>query len=489
MDRRGQGSNRGTHRHETSRRRRHHHLPRESCGGAPLGTGRHMTDIRVAAHGTAVSQQLFEAAQRVMPGGVNSPVRAFRSVGGVPRFIARGEGAYLVDADDNRYVDLVLSWGPLILGHAHKEILAAVVQAARQGTTFGAPTELEVRLAEAVVGTFPSIEMVRFVSSGTEAVMSAVRLARAVTRRQKIVKFDGCYHGHSDALLAAAGSGVATLGLPDSPGVPLTTVADTVVVAFNDVPALESLFGGRGHEIAAVLVEPVAGNMGVVPPLPGFLAALRSLTRENGALLVFDEVMTGWRVHPRGAQALYGIQPDLTCLGKVVGGGLPAAAFGGKREYMELIAPAGPVYQAGTLSGNPLAMAAGLATLEVLGRPGTWERAERWAASAATAFERAASAAGVAITVQRVGTMLTPFFTDGPVRNYDEAKRCDTEAFKAFFWHMLSRGVYLAPSQYEAGFISAAHSEDDLDKTFEAASEWFAGTEGGWGGGDSPPDA
>jgi glutamate-1-semialdehyde 2,1-aminomutase len=422
-----------------------------------------MKGIRVAAHGTAASQQLFDAAQLLMPGGVNSPVRAFKSVGGVPRFIARGEGAYLIDADDNRYVDLVLSWGPLILGHAHKEILAAVVQAARQGTTFGAPTELEVRLAEAVVGTFPSIEMVRFVSSGTEAVMSAVRLARAVTRRQKIVKFDGCYHGHSDALLAAAGSGVATLGLPDSPGVPLTTVADTVVVAFNDVPALESLFGSRGHEIAAVLVEPVAGNMGVVPPVPGFLAALRSLTRENGALLVFDEVMTGWRVHPRGAQALYGIQPDLTCLGKVVGGGLPAAAFGGKREYMELIAPSGPVYQAGTLSGNPLAMAAGLATLQALSRPGVWDKAADWAKRGAAAMANAAAQAGEPLIVQRVGTMFTPFFTAEPVRNFADAKRTNREAYNRFFHALLENGVYMPPSAFEAAFSSSVHGETELD--------------------------
>jgi glutamate-1-semialdehyde 2,1-aminomutase len=422
-----------------------------------------MTDIRVAAHGTTVSQQLFEAAQRVMPGGVNSPVRAFRSVGGVPRFIARGEGAYLIDADGNRYVDMVLSWGPLILGHAHKEILAAVIQSARQGTTFGAPTELEVRLAEAVVGTFPSVEMVRFVSSGTEAVMSAVRLARAVTKRQKIVKFEGCYHGHSDALLAAAGSGVATLGLPDSPGVTSATVGDTLVVSFNDVAAVESLFGARGHEIAAVLVEPVAGNMGVVPPAPGFLETLRSLTRKHGTLLVFDEVMTGWRVHPRGAQALYGIQPDLTCLGKVVGGGLPAAAFGGKREYMELIAPAGPVYQAGTLSGNPLAMAAGLATLEVLSRTGVWEKAAEWANHAASAMVDAAARAGEPLTVQRVGTMFTPFFTAEPVRNFADAKRTNRDAYNRFFHALLENGVYLPPSAFEAAFSSAVHGEAELD--------------------------
>ena len=425
--------------------------------------GSGMTDLRIAPGATAASERLFAAAQRVLPGGVNSPVRAFKGVGGIPRFMVRGEGPCLIDADGNQYVDLVLSWGPLIVGHAHKQVLAAVIQSARQGTTFGAPTELEVRLAEAVVGTFPSVEMVRFVSSGTEAVMSAVRLARAVTRRQKIVKFEGCYHGHSDALLAAAGSGVATLGLPDSPGVTSATVGDTVVVSFNDVPAVESLFGARGHEIAAVLVEPVAGNMGVVPPAPGFLETLRSLTREHGTLLVFDEVMTGWRVHPRGAQALYGIQPDLTCLGKVVGGGLPAAAFGGKREYMELIAPAGPVYQAGTLSGNPLAMAAGLATLEVLSRPGVWEKAAEWANHAASAIADAAARAGEPLTLQRVGTMFTPFFTAEPVRNFADAKRTDREAYNRFFHALLENGVYLPPSAFEAAFSSTVHGEAELD--------------------------
>jgi glutamate-1-semialdehyde 2,1-aminomutase len=425
------------------------------------GGGKTVTEVKTPRR-TAASERLFAASQRVIPGGVNSPVRAFRGVGGTPRFIARGEGAWLVDADGNRYLDLVLSWGPLILGHAHPEVLEAIIGAAKRGTSYGAPTELELRLAERVVAMFPSLDMVRFVSSGTEATMSAVRLARAATGRDLLVKFDGCYHGHADHLLAAAGSGVATLGLPDSPGVTAAAVSDTLVLPFNDLAAVETLFHARGESIAAILVEPVPGNMGVVPPVAGFLQGLRAITRRYGAILAFDEVMTGWRAHPHGAQVLYGIEPDLTCLGKVVGGGLPAAAYGGRRDLMEKVAPAGPVYQAGTLSGNPLAMAAGLATLEVLARPGIWEQAEAFAASVADAIERRAHEAGVPVTVQRVGTMLTPFFTAAPVRDFAAARRTDRAAYNAFFHAMLDGGVYLPPSAFEAAFTSAVHGQTEL---------------------------
>jgi glutamate-1-semialdehyde 2,1-aminomutase len=411
------------------------------------------------------SRALFAEAQQLLPGGVDSPVRAFRAVGGDPRFIAAGEGAHLVDVDGHRYVDYMLSWGPLILGHAHPAVVRAITETAGRGTSFGAPSPLEVELAHSVQRFFPSLEMLRFVSSGTEATMSALRLARAFTGRSRILKFEGCYHGHADVLLVKAGSGVATLGLPDSPGVPPGTVADTLVLPYNDLPAVERLFAERGGEIAAVIVEPVAGNMGVVPPAAGFLEGLRAVTRSHGALLIFDEVMTGFRVHPGGMQGRTGITPDLTTLGKVIGGGLPVGAYGGRRDVMSLIAPAGPVYQAGTLSGNPLAMAAGLATLRELGRPGVWDGIAARAEQLDTALADAARAAGVPLRVQRVGTMLTAFFTDTPVTNWTDASRCDTAAFGRFFRALLEDGVYWVPSQFEAAFLSTAHDDAALAHT------------------------
>ncbi len=417
------------------------------------------------------SIQLFRQAQNIFPGGVNSPVRAFRAVGGQPLFIERGEGPYLFDVDGNRFIDYVLSWGPLISGHAHPQVVEAIQQAAVKGTSYGAPSPLEIELAQSIMEFMPNLEMLRFVNSGTEATMSALRLARAYTKRDKIIKFDGCYHGHADMLLVQAGSGVATFGLPDSPGVPAQTAAATLVANFNDIESVEALFKQHPDQIAAIIVEPVAGNMGVVPPVPGFLDKLRVVTEHEGALLIFDEVMTGFRVYPGGAQALYNIKPDLTTLGKVIGGGLPVGAYGGKREIMQMVAPSGPMYQAGTLSGNPLAMSAGVAALALIRDETVWAQLEARARQLETGIASAAQKAGVPVRQTRVGTMFTTFFSETEPKDWNSVKIADKVRFGKFFQKMLENGVYLATSQFEAGFLSTLHDESVIAATIDAAEK------------------
>lgn len=428
---------------------------------------------------TQASRQLFERARQLMPGGVNSPVRAWRSVGGDPLFITRGAGARVWDADGNEFLDYVSAWGPLILGHTHPGVVAAIQEAAARGTAYGAPTAAEIELARRITRAVPSVEMVRLVNSGTEATMSAIRLARAFTRRELIVKFDGGYHGHADFLLAKAGSGLATLGLPDSAGVPASAATTTLIAPYNNLDLLRGIFNMYGDRIAAVIVEPIAGNMGVVPPQPGFLKGLRDVTRAQDALLIFDEVITGFRVAYGGAQALYNVQPDLTCFGKIIGGGLPVGAYGGRREIMQLVAPLGPMYQAGTLSGNPLAMAAGIATLDALaGSPDAYAQLEARAAQLAEGLSDAAARFSVPVTINRVGSMLTAFFTSTRVTDYAGAKTADTKRYAQYFHGMLAGGIYLAPSQFEATFVSLAHTKADIEQTIQGAARALASMNG-----------
>jgi glutamate-1-semialdehyde 2,1-aminomutase len=424
---------------------------------------------------TERSAELFARAQKVIPGGVNSPVRAFKSVGGTPLFIARAKGQHIWDVDGNKYLDYIGSWGPMILGHADPSVVEAMKNAVERGSSYGAPTEGEVRLAELVLKRVPSVERLRLVSSGTEAAMSVIRVARAFTKRDDILKFEGCYHGHADYLLAKAGSGVATLGLPDSPGVPADFTKHTLTAPYNDLAAVREVFAARGQDIAAIVLEPVIGNSGLIPPEPGYLEGLIDIAHAHGALVVFDEVMTGFRLHTGGAQTLYGITPDLSAFGKVVGGGMPLAAYGGKAEIMDLVAPAGPVYQAGTLSGNPVAVAAGIATLEQLGNASTYAKLDATAKKLQQGLEEALAATGQRGRVQRVGSMFTLFFNDGsPIKDFTDAKKCDHAKFKTFFHGMLARGIYFPPSGYEAAFLSLAHTDEDIERTIEAARATMA---------------
>jgi glutamate-1-semialdehyde 2,1-aminomutase len=434
-----------------------------------------MADTASPALTTTGSDRAFARAQAVLPGGVNSPVRAFKGVGGTPVFMNRAEGPYVYDVDGNRYIDCVGAYGPMVLGHAHPTVTKAITEQAARGWAYGAPTDPESDLAEMIIAAVPTIEMVRLVNSGTEACMSALRLARAFTGRELIVKFSGGYHGHWDCLLSEAGSGVATLGIPGCPGVPAAIAASTLSVPYNDVAALQAVFAAHGAQIAAVIVEPVSGNMGVVPPTAEFRNALRELTRQHGALLVYDEVMTGFRVAYGGAQALFGDAPDLTCLGKIIGGGLPVGAYGGRKDIMQMVAPAGPMYQAGTLSGSPIPVAAGIATLQVLQATGTYDRLERTGARLAAGLQEACDAAGVPARINRVGSMITLFFTASPVTDYATAKQSDAKRFATFFHGMLDRGVYLPPSAYEAWFLSSAHDDAVIDTMLAAAREVIAG--------------
>lgn len=427
---------------------------------------------------TSKSSELFRRAQRVIPGGVNSPVRAFRAVGREPLFIKEARGCTITDSDGNQFIDYVGSWGPMILGHAHPTVIEAIREAASRGTSYGAPTELEIELAEEIIRAFPSIEQVRLTSSGTEAAMSAIRLARGFTGRDTVVKFEGCYHGHSDSLLVKAGSGLATFATPDSAGVPADFARHTLVLPFNDEKAVRETFRQRGDEIACVTVEPVAGNMGCVAPRGGFLETLREVTQQHGTLLIFDEVITGFRVSLGGAQELYGIKPDLTCLGKIIGGGLPVGAFGGRRDVMQRLAPLGLVYQAGTLSGNPLAVTAGLTMLKLLRELDPYGELERRGAMLERGLSDAAGEAGIESTINRVGSMMTTFFTTGPVTGWESAKQADTQVYGKFFRAMLDEGIYLAPSQFECAFVSLAHTDEAIEKTIRAAQRAFRAVEG-----------